>query len=263
MRPRASAEPVLLLDSFVDVGRCCAQARRETACESRTRGPSHPTLGRECLPRSSREHARGRRLRAGTVPADQRIIVCRLTVRDTPCYADSCPQYPYGCHADPDHNTLPDRAGRHAARPPRGTGPGSGGGNPGPDRRIRPMPKPGRHREHTGLEPSTDGPHPLLVLTGYHDSDYRWFAWTPVPDPGTGIATLDQYAQAQLVACVDRRDGRCQPFLRTPYQTPDSRHVGALPRNPGDHAGPPPRHAAAARRLAEAAGLAALRCEPW
>ena len=56
-------------------------------------------------------------------------------------------------------------------------------------------------------DPGTDGPHPVLVLTGSHDSDYRWFAWTPVPEPGAGIATLDQYAQVQLVACIDRRDG--------------------------------------------------------
>lgn len=56
-------------------------------------------------------------------------------------------------------------------------------------------------------DPSTDGPHPALVLTGSHDSDYRWFAWTPAPEPGAGVATLDQYAQAQLVACIDRRDG--------------------------------------------------------
>lgn len=56
-------------------------------------------------------------------------------------------------------------------------------------------------------DPDTDGPHPALVLTGNHDSDYRWFAWTPAPEPGAGIATLDQYAQAQLVACIDRRDG--------------------------------------------------------
>ena len=56
-------------------------------------------------------------------------------------------------------------------------------------------------------DPDTDGPHPVLVLTGNHDSDYRWFPWTPVPEPGKGIATLDQYAQAQLVACIDRRDG--------------------------------------------------------
>jgi len=56
-------------------------------------------------------------------------------------------------------------------------------------------------------DPTADGPHPVLVLTGTHDSDYRWFAWDPVPEPGTGIATLDQYAQAPLVACIDGSDG--------------------------------------------------------
>jgi len=59
----------------------------------------------------------------------------------------------------------------------------------------------------TGYDPAAPGPHPVLVLDGNHDSGYTWFAWTPVPEPGNGVANLDQYAYAQLVACVDGRDG--------------------------------------------------------
>jgi hypothetical protein len=58
-----------------------------------------------------------------------------------------------------------------------------------------------------GYDPAAPGPHPVLVLDGNHDSGYTWFAWTPVPEPGNGVAHLDQYAYAQLVACIDAREG--------------------------------------------------------
>lgn len=57
-----------------------------------------------------------------------------------------------------------------------------------------------------GYDPAAPGPHPVLVLDGNHDSGYTWFAWTPVPEPRNGVANLDQYTYAQLVACIDGRD---------------------------------------------------------
>ena len=55
-------------------------------------------------------------------------------------------------------------------------------------------------------DPAAPGPHPVLVLVGDHP-DYGWYAWEPIPLPDSWAVDLNQSTRAQLVACIDRRDG--------------------------------------------------------
>lgn len=56
-------------------------------------------------------------------------------------------------------------------------------------------------------DPAAPGPHPVLVYAGNHDADYASYGWRPAPPPGNGILNYNQYAYAQLVACIDGREG--------------------------------------------------------
>jgi hypothetical protein len=59
----------------------------------------------------------------------------------------------------------------------------------------------------TPYDSATAGTHPVLVVDGNHHDDYRSYAWAPVPEPGDGVVRLNQYSYAQLVACIDSREG--------------------------------------------------------
>jgi len=56
-------------------------------------------------------------------------------------------------------------------------------------------------------DPEDPGPHPVLVFAGNHP-DYSLYELLPDPSlPDGWVADLNQYAEAELVACVDGRDG--------------------------------------------------------
>lgn len=59
----------------------------------------------------------------------------------------------------------------------------------------------------TAYDPVTPELHPVLVYAGIHEDDYASYGWRPVPPPGNGILTYNQYAYAQLIACIDGREG--------------------------------------------------------
>lgn len=65
----------------------------------------------------------------------------------------------------------------------------------------------GRMPGTTPYNPAAARMHPVLVVDGNHRADYRLYAWAPIPEPGDGVVELNQYSYAQLVACIDAREG--------------------------------------------------------